>query len=190
MNIIDKQTKSPRLQIIDVPDNKTDLMCVDIMKKITCDDKILRKTPEYVFTPMCKLNHIWFENEPSELKLVEEFVGENKIYKSRKTYEIKSNFVENFNELDEYREAKKLFDEPTNILNFSNLKYLVVFHDDTNLFYLMNNETNQIFKFDFNDIEFIHHTVYGPTYSKIPIKSISVNSGKIKYNFGEKKFYG
>jgi hypothetical protein len=100
MDVIDGQTKSPRLQIIAEPDNETDLMYVGRMKKITCNDRILRKTPEYVFTPMPKLNHIWFENEPSELKLVEELDGKIKIHKPIKTYEIKSNFVENFNELD------------------------------------------------------------------------------------------
>lgn len=111
MDVIDELTKSPRLQIIAEPDNETNLMYVDKMKKITGNDRILRKIPEYVFIPMLKLNDIWFENEPSKLKLVEELVGKNKIHKSWKTYETKTNFVENFNELDEYREAKKLFNE-------------------------------------------------------------------------------
>lgn len=151
---------------------------------MTGNDRILRKTHEYVFTHMPKLNHIWFENEPSELKLVKEFENTNKIYKSRKTYEIKLNFVKNFNELDEYREAKKLFNEPTNILNFSSSKYLVVFDANIDSFYLMDNKTSQIFKFDYNDIEFIHRSVYGLTYSHIPIKSISLSSKGIKYNWG------
>lgn len=51
----------------------------------------------------------------------------------------------------------------------------------------MDNKTSQIFKFDYNDIEFIHRSFYGLTYSHIPIKSISLSSKGIKYNWGEKK---
>jgi hypothetical protein len=102
MDVIDEQTKTPRLQIIAEPDNETDLMHVSKIKKLIGNDCMLRKTPKYEFKPLIKLNHIWFENEPNEFKLV----GKNKIHKSRKTYEIKSNWVENFNELDEYRGAK------------------------------------------------------------------------------------
>lgn len=67
-------------------------------------------------------------------------------------------------------------------MNFSSSKYLVVFDANIDLFYLMDNETSQIFKFDYTDIEFIHRSVYGPTYSHIPIKSISLSSKEIKYN--------
>lgn len=190
MDVIDGQTRNHKLQIADEHDNGTELLYVDKMKKLTGNDCMLRKTHEHLFTPMPKLNHIWFENEPNEFKLAEELVGENKIHKTRKTYEIKSNWVENFNELDEYCGVKKLFNEPTNILNFSSSKYLVVFDTNVNSFYLMNNETSQIFKFDSNDIKFIHRSVYEPIYSYTPIKSISLSSKRIKYNLGEKKIDG
>jgi hypothetical protein len=65
-----------------------------------------------------------------------------------------------------------------------------VFDANIDLFYLMDNETSQIFKFDYADIEFIHCSVYGPTYSYIPLKSISLSSKEIKYNWGEKKIDG
>ena len=52
----------------------------------------------------------------------------------------------------------------------------------------MDNETSQIFKFDYSYIEFIHRSVYGPTYSYASIKSITLSSKGIKYNWGEKKF--
>ena len=52
----------------------------------------------------------------------------------------------------------------------------------------MDNVTSQIFEFDPNDIEFIHCSVYGTTYSYTPIKSISLSSKGIKYNWDEKKW--
>jgi hypothetical protein len=39
-------------------------------------------------------------------------------------------------------------------------------------------------------ILYIHRSVYGPTYLQISIKSISLSSKGIKYNWGEKKIHG
>ena len=121
MDGIDEQTRAHGKKIVVEPIEPYDDTGL-WLKKITGNDCcMLRNIYEHepiitpIFTPIFKPNHLWVENEPYQLKLAEELVGENKIHKSRKTYEIKSNWAENFNKSDKYQGGEKLFNEPTNI---------------------------------------------------------------------------
>lgn len=109
MNIIDDQTKSKRLQFVSESDDSV-APYVGGMKKLT--GTIMRtnmgKRVDHcartvagpgigdfgtigndLIEPLFKLSNIWCENEPSELKMTED-----EKHKSRKTCEIKSNFID------------------------------------------------------------------------------------------------
>lgn len=111
----------------------------------------------------------------------------NDFIHNKKSYEIKSNNVINFNEYNEYQEINKFFNN-SNILDFSNSKYSVILNNIFNSFYVKNNDSEQIYKCYIDDIKNIYYSVYGITNSYVPIKYINVNIKKLKFNMSNKIF--
>jgi hypothetical protein len=159
------------------------------IKNLTGNDALYaRDFYEYPYKPM--YYHFWFNNNIG-LEIESEIeTCSNNYYKSRKTHQIHSNWIED-NANEEYIKASRLFTIDKNILEFSNCDYKVVYNDNDKCFYVKEMSNQKIYKLDEIDIKFIHKRVYGESTFPHEIKTIKKLADRsIKYNYGIIKFNG
>lgn len=161
--------------------NKTNKHKYNIKKLTGSDILFRRELVKIPFKPLYK--SIFFQNEIPQEPVINR---SKKSYKIFKSVFRDDNGGEICNELSEYDIVLELFEQKQNILNFSDLEYLVIYDKENNCFYLKNTTSSQIYRCDYFDIEMIYANLYkSDIYSQntIKVKSICKSNGKIKLDF-------
>jgi hypothetical protein len=151
------------------------------IKQLTGNDQFddARDLYDSPYKPMYK--HLWIENTIPDCSSLPN--------KSRKSYQVKlSAWSVNGEKEGEYIKSTKLFENPDNILGFSDDYYKVIYYEELKCFYVKETGSNHIYRCDLNDINFIHTQIYGETTFLRELKSINLmTDGSYRFNYDEIK---